>query len=33
MKIYQHFATVLADLLGNDTAIRLTVHGYMPLSV
>ena len=33
MKTYQHFATVLAQLLGNDTAIRLTVNGYMPLSV
>lgn len=33
MKTYQHFATALADLLGDDTAIRLTVNGYMPLSV
>jgi hypothetical protein len=33
MKTYQHFATVLAHLLGTDTAIRLTVDGYMPLSV
>ena len=33
MNTYQHFATVLADLLGKDTAIRLTVYGYMPLSV
>jgi hypothetical protein len=33
MKTYQHFATVLAHLLGSDTAIRLTVNGYMPLSV
>lgn len=33
MKTYQHFATVLADLLGNDTAVCLTVNGYMPLSV
>ena len=33
MKSYQHFATVLAQLLGNDTAVRLTVKGYMPLSV
>lgn len=33
MKTYQHFATVLADLLGNDTAVRLTVTGYMPLSI
>ena len=33
MKTYQHFATVLSQLLGNDIAIRLTVGGYMPLSV
>ena len=33
MNIYQHFATVLAHLLGNETAVRLTVNGYMPLSV
>lgn len=33
MKTYQHFATVLAHLLGNDTAVRLTANGYMPLSV
>lgn len=33
MKTYQHFATVLAQLLGNNTAVRLTVDGYMPLSV
>ena len=33
MKTYQHFAKVLSDLLANDTAIRLTVTGYMPLSV
>ena len=33
MKTYQHFATVLVHLLANDTAIRLTVTGYMPLSV
>ena len=33
MKTYQHFATVLARLLGTDTAVRLTVNGYMPLSV
>ena len=25
MKSYQHFATVLAQLLGNETAVRLTV--------
>ena len=33
MKTYEHFATVLAHCLGNDTAIRLTVNGFMPLSV
>ena len=33
MHTYQHFATVLAQLLGNETAVRLTVNGYMPLSV
>ena len=33
MNTYQHFATVLTQLLGSDTAIRLTVNGYMPLSV
>ena len=33
MKTYQHFAKILAGLLGNDTAVRLTVNGYMPLSV
>ena len=33
MKTYTHFATVLTQLLGNDTAVRLTVNGYMPLSV
>lgn len=33
MKTYQHFATVLAQLLGNDIAVRLTVNGFMPLSV
>ena len=33
MKTYQHFATVLTQLLGTDTAIRLTVNGFMPLSV
>ena len=32
-KAYQHFAKVLTDLLGNDTAIRLTVNRYMPLSL
>ena len=33
MKIYQHFASVLSQLLASDTAVRLTVEGYMPLSV
>ncbi|HSL02110.1 MAG TPA: hypothetical protein VK901_01050 [Nitrospiraceae bacterium] len=33
MNTYQHFATVLAHLLGNETAVRLTANGYMPLSV
>ena len=33
MKTYQHFATVLTRLLGTDTAVRLTVNGYMPLSI
>jgi hypothetical protein len=32
-KTYQHFAKVLTDLLGSDTAIRLTVNGYMALSL
>lgn len=33
MKTHQHFATVLAQLLGSDAAVRLTVNGYMLLSV
>ena len=33
MNTYQHFASVLTQLLGNETAVRLTVKGYMPLSV
>lgn len=33
MKTYQHFATVLNQLLGTDTAVRITVDGYMPLSL
>ena len=33
MKIYQKFATVLTSLLGADRAVRLTVPGFMPLSV
>ena len=33
MNTYQHFASVLTQLLGNETAVRLTVNGYMPLSI
>ena len=33
MKTYQHLASVLTQLLGNETAVRLTVNGYMPLSI
>lgn len=33
MNTYQYFATVLTQFLGSDTAIRLTVNGYMPLAV
>lgn len=33
MNIYQHFATVLAQLLGADTAVRIRIDGYMPLSI
>lgn len=33
MNTYQQFATVLTGLLGADTAVRLTVPGFMPLSV
>ena len=33
MKIYQQFATVLTTFLGTDRAVRLTVPGFMPLSV
>ena len=33
MNTYQHFATVLAGLLGTDTAVRIRVEGYMPLSI
>ena len=29
MKTYQHFASVLTQLLGNETSVRLTVKGYM----
>jgi hypothetical protein len=32
-KTYQSFAENLLRLLGNDTAVRITVPGYMPLSV
>lgn len=33
MNTYQEFAKKLLQLLGNDTAVRLTVPGFMPLSV
>lgn len=33
LKTYQDFATQLLQLLGSDTAVRLTVPGFMPLSV
>ena len=33
MNTYQHFASALTQLLGNETAVRLTVNGYMPLSI
>lgn len=33
MKTYQNFAQHLIDLLGGATAVRLTVPGFMPLSV
>ncbi|MEX2206665.1 MAG: hypothetical protein WEF50_10605 [Myxococcota bacterium] len=33
MKAYQSFATTLDELLRADQAVRLTVEGYMPLSV
>lgn len=33
MKTYQSFAKNLLQLLGSDTAVRLTVPGFMPLSV
>jgi hypothetical protein len=33
MNTYQHFAAVLAHVLGTETAVRLTVNGYMPLSI
>ncbi len=30
MKTYHYFATVLASLLGNETAVCLTVNGLCP---
>ena len=33
MNTYQYFAKVLASLLGNETAVCLTVNGYRPLSM
>lgn len=33
MKIYQEFAKSLDQLLGDATAVRITVSGFMPLSV
>ena len=33
MNTYEHFATVLTTFLGTDRAVRLTVPGFMPLSV
>ena len=33
MNSYQHFATVLTSLLGTDTAVRIRVEGYLPLSI
>lgn len=33
MKTYQSFAKALLTLLGTDTAIRIRVDGYMPLSI
>ena len=33
MKTYQTFAQNLIDLLGGATAVRITVPGFMPLSV
>ena len=33
MNTYQSFATILAQLLGTDTAVRIRVEGYMPLSI
>jgi hypothetical protein len=33
MEAYSSFAAHLVKLLGNDTAVRVTVSGFMPLSV
>lgn len=33
MKSYQEFATHLDQLLGGIQAVRITVRGFMPLSV
>ena len=33
MNTYQSFATILAQLLGTDTAVRIRVDSYMPLSI
>ena len=33
MKTYQSFAKALDTLLGADTAVRIRVDGYMPLSI
>jgi len=33
MKIYQSFASLLTRLLADDQAVKLTVDGYMPLSI
>lgn len=33
MKTYQSFAKALLTLLGSDTAVRIRVEGYMPLSI
>ena len=33
MKTYQSFAKALLTLLGTDTAVRIRVDGYMPLSI
>ena len=33
MNIYQSFAKSLLTLLGTDTAVRIRVEGYLPLSI